>query len=50
MIRGSFEIQDSEWEGQETIKEGQIKFGTVDLGNKLESVRLEDGTGKEEKS
>ena len=48
--RESFALQGSEEEGQETIKEVQNNFGTVDLGNNLESGRPEDGTGKEEQS
>ena len=48
--RGSFVLQGSEAEVQETIKEGHNYFGTVDLGHNLEAGRSEDSTGKEMKS
>ena len=37
----------SEEEDQETVKELQINFGTVDLRHNLEDRKPEDGTGKE---
>ena len=47
---GSFALQGSEEEYQESNKEGQNNFGTVDLGYNLEASRPEGGTGKEEQS
>ena len=47
---GRFALQGSEEEFQETIKEGQNYFGTVDLRHKLEADISEDGTGKKVQS
>ena len=48
--RWSFAFQGSEEEDQETTKEGQKNFGTVDLVDNLEAGIPEDGIGKEEQS
>ena len=48
--RGSVALYGSEEEDQETVKEEQINFGTVDLRHNLEDSIPEDGTGKEDQN